>query len=288
MAFSPNGSLFAMGTSDGCIQLWNPITGSMCLDFSFQAKGQFMQHEKECAILSLAFSSNVDSQTLLASADEKGTCKVWSCSLGKAISIFNQVHQSGITSLNWNSHASQLLTSSYDKTCKILSLKTGAVLRVFRGHESWVSSAAYSADFSSIISTSNDGTCRIWNADSGECIKIIRPASNALSFVVPIANSFFIGGSSSNCCYMISSRGRIEKNFPFQLLNCAASARGDSIWGITATSELALFDLSSGRRIWSQQIGSTEFICLALNPFQNVVVVASEEGKVYFLRSNAK
>jgi WD40 repeat-containing protein SMU1 len=288
IAFSPNGALVAIGTSDGCIQLWNPLTGSLCLDFPFQAESRFMQHEKECAILSLAFSPNEDSQTLVASADEKGNCKVWSCSSGSAISTFMQVHQSGITSLNWSKQSSQLLTSSYDKTCKIISLKTGAVLRVFRGHESWVSSAAYSSDFNSIISTSNDGSCRIWNVDSGECIKIIRPASNALSFVVPIATSFFIGGSSSSCCCMINSRGKIENNFAFQVLNCAASPRADSIWAISAASELILFDLCLGKKILSQQVSSAELICLAVHPFQNVVVVASEEGKVYFYRTNPK
>lgn len=287
IAFSPTGTFFAMGTSNGCIQLWNPLTASIPTDLPFQSKNEFMHHDADSAILSLAFSA--DAIALLASADEKGNCKVWSCTTGAEVATFPNCHQSGITSVSWNAEASQLLTSSYDKTCKILSLKTGAVLRVFRGHESWVSGAVYSVDWSSIYSTSSDGTCRIWNVASGECTKIVRPAFNALSFIVPVQNSFLIGGSST---LLINSKGTIEQTLEMpsesQLLHCALSGRGDFFFGITSAFELAVFDSCTGTRTWNQKISPSELICIAVHPISNVAVVASVEGKVYFFKTNAK
>lgn len=55
IAFSPAETFFAMGTSSGCIQLWNPLTASIRNDLPFQNKKELMHHDADSAILCLAF-----------------------------------------------------------------------------------------------------------------------------------------------------------------------------------------------------------------------------------------
>lgn len=55
-------------------------------------------------------------------------------------------------------------------------LKSGKMLKEFRGHTSYVNDAIYSADGSQVISASSDATVRVWDAKSCDCITIFKCA----------------------------------------------------------------------------------------------------------------
>ncbi len=53
-------------------------------------------------------------------------------------------------------------------------IKSGKMLKEYRGHTSYVNSAVYSPDGSQVISSSADATVRIWDSKSCDCTFVFR------------------------------------------------------------------------------------------------------------------
>ena len=53
-------------------------------------------------------------------------------------------------------------------------LKSGKMLKEFRGHTSYVNDAVFSAEGGQVISASSDSTVRVWDAKSCECLHAFR------------------------------------------------------------------------------------------------------------------
>lgn len=56
-----------------------------------------------------------------------------------------------------------VVTGSYDKTCRVWSLNSGNLLRIFSGHTNWVTSVSISYDNQCIVTASEDCTCRVYD-----------------------------------------------------------------------------------------------------------------------------
>jgi WD40 repeat-containing protein SMU1 len=68
----------------------------------------------------------------------------------------------------------QVLSGAFDAVVRVHGLKSGKMLKEFRGHTSYVNDATYSADGSTVISASSDATVRVWDAKSCECLHAFR------------------------------------------------------------------------------------------------------------------
>ena len=68
----------------------------------------------------------------------------------------------------------QVLSASFDGTVRVHGLKSGKMLKEFRGHTSYVNDAIYSSDGSQVISCSSDATVRIWDGKSCEQLGAFR------------------------------------------------------------------------------------------------------------------
>jgi WD40 repeat protein len=87
--------------------------------------------------------------------------------------FWKEIHENGITSVQFNPRdTTQVLTNSLDSTLKIVDLKTGTIVRVFRHAEfsschAW-SSSVFSPDGRFVASGSSaNGYIFIWNANDG-------------------------------------------------------------------------------------------------------------------------
>jgi WD40 repeat protein len=79
----------------------------------------------------------------------------------------------------------RILTASFDKTARVWSAETGALLMTFAGHAAEVQTAAYSPDGTRIVTASADKTVRVWDAATGRqvlCLKGHTAAVNAALF----------------------------------------------------------------------------------------------------------
>lgn len=58
---------------------------------------------------------------------------------------------------------------------RIHGLKSGKILKEFRGHASFVNEAVFTPDGHSVLSASSDGTVKVWAVRTGECSATLTP-----------------------------------------------------------------------------------------------------------------
>ena len=232
--FASDGSFLVTGTIDGFIEVWDPMTGKLRKDLKYQAEDKVMSMKG--AVLGLAISRK---NHLLASASDSGQIKVWQVENGQCIKTFEQAHTQGITSLAFHPDGTQVLSASFDGTIRLFGLKSGRMLKEFRGHTNFVNQAIFNADASRILSASSDGTVKIWNTKTSECIQTISPDEDSGGAAVtvhqvrflPHQPQLFVVCNSSPKAYLYHMDGRriatfvcVSNSSPFRC--CAVSAHG--------------------------------------------------------------
>jgi WD40 repeat-containing protein SMU1 len=128
LAFSKDSELLASGSTDGVIAV------------SFTKFGDAM---------------SIRANRLLEFA------QVWRVTTGQCQRRFSPAHSQGVTSIAFNKDGTQVLSSSFDHSIKIHGLKSGKILKEFRGHTSFVNNITFSADMARVISASSDGTVKV-------------------------------------------------------------------------------------------------------------------------------
>ena len=65
---------------------------------------------------------------------------------GQCLRKFESAHAQGVTSLAFSREGTHVLSASYDGLARVHGLKSGKLLKEFRGHTSYVNAALYSPD----------------------------------------------------------------------------------------------------------------------------------------------
>lgn len=155
-SFSKNGQYLATGSVDGFIEIWNYLTGKLRKDLQYQQKDSLMAMDK--SVLCTQFSQNNE---LLVSGSSDGKIAIWKVKTGQCQRQIPAAHTEGITSVCFSKDNSHVLSASYDQTIRIHGLKSGKMLKEFRGHTSFVNCVLYSNDNTKILSASSDGTVKV-------------------------------------------------------------------------------------------------------------------------------
>ncbi|KEP48313.1 putative vegetative incompatibility protein HET-E-1 [Rhizoctonia solani 123E] len=167
IAFSPNGRLFASGSADGSLMIWDASTGDRLF-------GPLTGHS-DC-VNSVAFSPD---GTLVVSGSGDETIRLWSSLTGAPIGNPFEGHTSQIRSVTFSPDGSQLVSGSQDRTVRVWDVTSGELIVAFEGHTDFVLSVAFSLDGTQIASGSADTTIRLWNAP------VQRPTSAPINTLAP-------------------------------------------------------------------------------------------------------
>ncbi|KAG2180325.1 hypothetical protein INT44_003327 [Umbelopsis vinacea] len=303
--FSQDGQLLATGSVDGFIEIWNYLTGKLRKDLRYQAEENLIAMDN--SVISLAFSKDSE---LLASGSTDGVIAVWKVATGHCQRRFSPAHSQGVTSIAFNKDGTQVLSSSFDHSIKIHGLKSGKILKEFRGHTSFVNNITFSADMARVMSASSDGTVKVWDTKSTSCIATISPqaqvdvpkgALNPIGgaggqtvnnvIVVPNNPDQILVCSKTSMLYLLNIRGQMLKSFTHDkksgadFISAAISPHGDFVYAVAEDSVMYAFNISNGALVNELKLTDAEIIGIATHPYSNILAIYDEKGQVMLCKA---
>ena len=158
VAFHPSRSIFASGSDDKTIRIWDATTRE-CL--------QVLKGHKNW-VLSVAFSGD---GRVFASAGEDCTIKLWDIDTGQCLRDLTG-HQDGIWSVSLSPDGKIIASSGYELDAKLWNLETGECMHTLKGHRRAIKVLAISPDGNMLATSSFDTSIRLWDIHTGECLKV--------------------------------------------------------------------------------------------------------------------
>lgn len=159
VAYSPDGSLIALGSIDNTATIWDAASGKRL---------QTMRGHTD-PVSGIAFSSD---GKWLATSGMDATVRLWDVATGRELRRFDQ-HEEWVNSVVFGPGDAWLLTGSDDWTARIFDVATGAEVRRIEP-EFNVNEASLSADGRQIAlggTTGHEGYAAIYDANTGELVR---------------------------------------------------------------------------------------------------------------------
>ncbi|MGB7323434.1 MAG: serine/threonine-protein kinase, partial [Rubripirellula sp.] len=186
VAFSPDGSRIASGSSDNVIKLWESKSG--------RELGTLKGHTKSVA--SVAFSPD---GKRIASGSWDNTIKLWDTSTGQELGTLKG-HNHYVSKVVFSIDGLLLASCGRDRTIKIWDASTGNSLNTLKSSSSWVVSVAFSPDGSRLASNGSDNTIQLWDVSTGNEVNVLRGHTGGIASVAysPDGTSLASGSSDNS------------------------------------------------------------------------------------------
>lgn len=172
---SPDGKLFATGSSNATIKVFELATGKLITEMKGHAKG----------ISDLEFSPiNSD---IIASCSDDLTIRLWSITNSLCLKVLKK-HTYHVTTVKFSMKGNILISGSADETITIWDIISGITLKTLAAHSDPVLSIALTPDSTMIASASYDGLMRLFDLETGQCLKTLTYNSSSLGTATASTN----------------------------------------------------------------------------------------------------
>ncbi|KAI0337519.1 WD40 repeat-like protein [Trametopsis cervina] len=157
VAVAPDGPIFATGSYNKTIELWNVVTGE-------REGNPLVGHTGW--VNSVTFSP--DGKTIASGSDDR-TIRLWNVATRKKIGDALRGHTSSVDSVAFSCDGQRVISGSLDDTVRLWHVPSGEPDgEALVGHTDGVISVAFSQAGKTFASGSSDKTVRVWNADTRE------------------------------------------------------------------------------------------------------------------------
>jgi len=233
-AFHPAGEMFASGTDQGIVQLWDASTGT---------EGQRLA-PLHAAVTGLAFDSK---GTSLAIGLKDGTVRIWERDLDQQYGLKID-YPATAAALAFGPQDTQLTVGYWDGSIRRWDLSSRTVSGEFNGHSKDIKTIAIHPRVALLASGSWDTTIRLWDTRSGtELARLIADGTPVFSVRFLRGGNWLASGSGS--LEGGSGTVRLWDLRPFHLLNNG-----------TAPSPRAALISETLQRLWGLRLNGLEVV----------------------------
>ncbi|MBF0320953.1 MAG: serine/threonine protein kinase, partial [Nitrospirae bacterium] len=214
------------------------------------------------------------------------TCKdnvvrVWDLSTGNcqmSLSVDNPV-----TSLLCCSGDTHVLSGNTGGSLRLWDVKTGEVLRIFKGHAAEISSLAFARGGRFLLSASKDGMMILWDFDTGERVKVYRCPSNNITCAAIDEDLAFIatGSTDRNIRLWDCAAGSVTKTLSGHTDTVMAidiSHDGTFIVSGGVARRIRAWDVASGKNTATFEGHSGAVTSLRISPDGRFFISGSRDG----------
>jgi len=160
VAFSPDGTTVASGSSNRTAYLWSTRTGELLKTLT--------GHTGE--VRTVAFSPD---GRLIATGSGDHTARLWDAQSGALVQTLAG-HGDDVCSLVFSPSGELLATAGgFDGTVKLWRVSSGVELYTLRGHSESTLCVAFSPDGTTLASGSSDRTVKLWDVSTGAIIRTL-------------------------------------------------------------------------------------------------------------------
>lgn len=252
VAWSPDSSRLAVGTDNGTVQVWSPLTGQIIAVIG--------GHEE--TVTSLAWSP--DGQWLATSGLPDHTVRVWSATTGEARAELNG-HTDQVTAVSWSQDSAELVSCGFDSQLRIWNAAAAEQVRSFQVNALGQALAvAWAPDNSKIVVAGQTGWVQIRPPNPNELtITLDNHDAPVKALVWAPDGSRFVSGDNGGQLLVWDS-GVSDNGTPILTINTGLSVRH-----IAWSPDNTLLATTSGTtvRIWEATDGHLQHTLDNQHPF---------------------